>query len=93
MNKISCIALSMFVKMLQIYRHRIVRATDILRWWLYILAQCLLPSSLLDSLDLVSALLLPALFFLLPHGSLPLIETLPEDLPSLWPEPHPVWVI
>lgn len=81
------------VKMLQIYGHCMVRATGILWWWLYILAQRLLPSSLLDSLDLVSALLLPPLLLLLPHGPLPLIETLPEDLSSLWPEPPPVRVI
>jgi hypothetical protein len=79
--------------MLQIYSRCIVRDNCIIRWWLYILPQRLLPSSTLDSLDLLSALLLPPLLVMLPHATLPLIETLPEDLSSLWPEPPPVWVI
>ena len=66
-------------KMLQIYRQCMVRSSGIIRWWLYILPQRLLPGSLLDSLDFVSALLLPPLSPVA-AWSAPLVKSLPEDL-------------
>ena len=78
-------------KMLQIYRQCMVRSSGIIRWWLYILPQRLLPGSLLDSLDFVSAP--SAALSPVAAWSAPLVKSLPEDLSCQFLIHAPEWRI